>query len=70
MSSTIVQAFYRKCERFKNPLDMYPFCFDRNQCIFIHISKAAGISICISLFDYQVGQVENKYSKDIELFGY
>jgi len=38
-------------------LDRYPSAFDRNKCIFFHIPKAAGSSVCLSLFGYQTGHL-------------
>lgn len=43
--------------RFNNQLDLFPASFDRHKCIFFHIPKAAGTSVCMSLFGYQVGHL-------------
>jgi len=43
--------------RYRHPLDMYPASFDRHKCIFFHIPKAAGTSVSLSLFGYQVGHL-------------
>ena len=47
----------RAIMRQQYPLDAYPSCFDSNQCIFFHIPKAAGTSVCMALFGYQVGHL-------------
>jgi len=43
--------------RYRYPLDKYPSCFDDHKCIFFHIPKAAGTSVCFSMFGYQVGHL-------------
>lgn len=35
--------------------DSFPGGFDRYKCVFIHMPKVAGTSICKSLFGYQIG---------------
>lgn len=42
------------------PLDIMPGSFDEYKCIFIHIPKAAGSSLCLSMFGSQIGHI--KYS--------
>lgn len=39
------------------PLDIYPGCFDERKCIYIHIPKAAGTSVSMSLFGHHVGHI-------------
>jgi hypothetical protein len=35
----------------------YPKGFDENRCIFTHIPKAAGISVCLTFFGEEVGHI-------------
>ncbi len=57
MIGTILRRFNAGIQRQIYPLDIYPGCFDEYECIYIHIPKAAGTSVCMSLFGHQVGHI-------------
>jgi len=52
-----IKDFKLRYLRYKYPLDAYPAGFDRYKCVFFHIPKAAGTSICLSMFGHQVGHL-------------
>jgi len=60
MISNRIANLEAKYLRYKNRLDRYPACFDHHECVFFHIPKAAGTSVCMSLFGYQVGHLTFK----------
>jgi len=57
----LTENIYRKLvfrkNKIKYPLDIYPSCFDHKKCIFFHIPKVGGTSVCLALFGYQVGHL-------------
>jgi len=53
----LIKKINLKRMKFNYQLDRYPSAFDRNKCIFFHIPKAAGTSVCLSLFGCQTGHL-------------
>lgn len=57
----ILKKIVRKIYQFKSNFyatDIFPGGFDEHKCIFIHVPKSAGSSICMSLFGHQVGHAK------------